>query len=194
MKFKLVLLALAIILLAGCSSIKQISFTYKVWTDNQLTMVCQPANDPHLTMSESPQRKDFLVEYDALSERNGALERRAYFLDANQERVAGGKKPRFVKPERSGTLRPVAIQNTGTWSTNSIPGPMPLVLYVNGSTLFQLVRDDQGLETFELPTYVEKNGTITRLALTPLAVGGDAAIAAFILGCSWMFGPPLYTY
>jgi hypothetical protein len=152
--------------------------TYKLW-DKDVRSYCQPVANPELTLYEAAPSRDVLVEYNALSDRDDQIKRLAYFLEANQTRIAAGKAPHFVDPKLSRTL--VVIPNEVSTNTYAILG-------TNGWT-FTLYRPGREPEICNLPTYRDDHNTAGRVALTPLAVAGDATIvgvvAAVIMGYAY---------
>jgi len=162
----------------GCETTKKASLTYKLW-DKDVRSYCQPVANPELTLYEAAPSRDVLVEYNALSDRDDQIKRLAYFLEANQTRIAAGKAPHFVDPKLSRTL--VVIPNEVSTNTYAILG-------TNGWT-FTLYRPGREPEICNLPTYRDDHNTAGRVALTPLAVAGDATIvgvvAAVIMGYAY---------
>jgi len=169
----------------GCESAREASFTCKLW-DKDVRSYCQPVANPELALYEAKPAREVLVEYNALSDRDDQIKRRAYFLEANQKRIAAGKAPQFVDPGLSRNL--TAIPQQVSTNTYAIPG-------TNGWT-FTLYRPGREPEVCNLPTYRDDHNTAGRVALTPLAVAGDATIlgvvAAVILGYAYADNPANY--
>jgi hypothetical protein len=153
----------------GCETAKKASFTYKLW-DKDVRSYCQPVANPELALYMAKSPPDVLVEYNALSDRNDQIKRLAYFLEANQTRIAAGKAPYFVDPKLSRNL--VAIPHQVSTNTYAVLG-------TNGWA-FTLYRPGGELEVCNLPTYRDDHNTAGRVALTPLAVAGDATIIGVV--------------
>jgi hypothetical protein len=85
----------------------------------------EPASDPRLALFANPGGEDVLVLYDESSEKNDRVQRRAYFLEPNAERIAQHKKPRFVDPQAAAAMNPLPQTHTRMWLTNVAPGHPP---------------------------------------------------------------------
>jgi hypothetical protein len=153
----------------GCETAKNASFTYKLW-DKDVRSYCQPAANPELALYEANPPRDVLVEYSALSDREDQIKRLAYFLDASQKRIAAGNAPQFVDPKLSRKLTAIPKQvSTNTYA----------LIGTNGWT-FTMYRPGREPQVCNLPTYRDDHNTAGRVALTPLAVAGDATIIGVV--------------
>jgi len=150
---------------SGCESVKDGPLTYRLW-NNGARSYCEPVVNPDLTLSEAPSKRDILVEYNAISDQHDGGRRLAYLLEANQERIARGKAPHFVNPEKF--QHRTAIPNFV--STNCYA-----VLGTNGQT-FTLYRQGHEPESFNLPDYRDDHNTLVHAVLTPFAVVGDVTV------------------
>jgi hypothetical protein len=153
-----------------------------------------PSPDPKLALEQTPQGT--LVQYDALAERNGKVHREAYYLESNCGRVDKGRKPVFVDPARTGPQ--TAIPVIPRLATNEPPLELCAV-YTTNSYTFTIYRRGKRYRSYDLPVYKDGRETAERVALTPLAVTGDATIiaavagflyAAFRSGVSWDASAP----
>ena len=88
------LAALGCLWLCGC-------MTSNLWHERDYVV---PSTDPKLALAQTSH--DVLVQYDAVSERTGEVQRRAYFLEPNLQRIAAGKKPVFVDAAKAKLWRP----------------------------------------------------------------------------------------
>jgi len=159
------LLVLLAGLCAGCETVENVSFTYKLW-NNDLPSHSQPTANPELAVFTAPAHHDMVVEYNAISDKNLRVVRRAYFLAASQDQIARGHAPNYVSPGKVSGLQPIPNQV----STNEY------VLAGKDGKTFTLFRANQPPESHSLPFYEDDHGTLSRVALTPVAVVGDAAI------------------
>ena len=162
------------LLTIGCESVRDASLTGRLWAGSPLNA---PAPEPNVKFFRRPDNRDVLVTYDELRERKDKIRRRAFFFQANLERLEQHKKPRFVNPNlASGTnLIPLTVV------TNAIPAPEPILArFSPASRSFTLVRDGKEYGPFDLPVYGDAGWT-GRVLLTPLAVTGDVVIAAAII-------------
>jgi hypothetical protein len=139
-----------------------------------------PSPDPKLALSQTPQ--GILVQYDAVWERNGEVHRRAYLLKPNSKRVASGHKPVFIDPAKAGPQ--AAIQLFPPAAGEASPFEVYAVCSSNFCT-FTLHRGGQILGPCDLPVYKDRNETAKQVALTPLAVTGDASMVAAVAGYFW---------
>ena len=104
MKLNLLFCLLALTL-CGCEH----TLTYKAWHSTEVTHF-QPASDPKLQLWErAAPSSDILVVYQELAERTGRERPRAFFLRANEERLARGRKPVFADPNIATGLRPILV-------------------------------------------------------------------------------------
>jgi hypothetical protein len=138
----------------------------------------EPANDAKLEVFILPSR-DVLVRYDELRERDGTTRQRAYLLSKNVDRIRRHEKPRFCNPASIPDLQAVPVTNL------SIVQPdLPRVSagYSSDRKTFELI-GIPGLDgTYELPVYVENNGAVLRMALTPFAIAGDIVVVGAVVG------------
>jgi hypothetical protein len=92
MKRRISLLGLLMIslipLLTGCA-------TSTLW-DNARNDKYQPSQPANLEIFQRLKDGEVLVAYDEQRLKTGAVHRRAYFLNANEDRVSRGKRPIFV--------------------------------------------------------------------------------------------------
>jgi len=149
----------------GCETAEKVSLTCKLW-DTDAISFCQPAPNPELAVFLAPAQNDLLVEYNAISDQNVKVSRLAYFLADSQTRIAGGRAPHFVKPANYVGLQPLPH---GV-STNEY------VLAGAEGKSFTLFRPNQPPEHHDLPFYEDDHWSVTRVALTPVAVTGDAVM------------------
>jgi len=151
--------------------------TKALWAERDYVV---PSPIPHLVLSQTP--RGILVQYDAECERTGDIHHRAYYLQSNLSRIAKGQKPLFVDPAKEGPERVIPILNS------SEPGPHRAeffaVCLTNGST-FTLYRGAKILGPCDLPVYKDGGETAKQVALTPLAVVGDASIVGALTAPIW---------
>ncbi len=171
------LLGLLAALGGGCQAVEDNSLTYRLWDKGNISF-CQPAPKPELALFDAPGQKDILVEYNALSDSHVQVTRLAYFMQAGEARIQRGKAPHFIKPGPLGDFRPIASQA----ATNDY------FLAGKDGKSFTLFRQNQPPEQHNLPFYQDDHWSVTRVALTPLAVTGDAVIVGACAGVMavWM--------
>jgi len=131
-----------------------------------------PAADPKVELrlkSEKP--ADILVLYDDQERDVGKVTRRAFYLLANEERLAMGKRPVFVKPGRVGTHRAIPIFKEPPADFKAIPGEM----YALSSSPWDFRLESRGriVAEFGLPKYGNWL-TAKKFFLFPLAAAADA--------------------
>ena len=176
------LLALA----AGCSTVYEESFTYKLWNNESFRHFNEPATDPHLLLFADTKRGDVLVQYDEVREKDGRTQRRAFFANANRQRIEAGQKPRFVSTNAAAGLEPIPILRAESGQPVP-PAGLCVVMEANGR-VFTLHSDGQPAASVTLPTYGTTGG-VKKAFLTPLAVTGDTLVvgvtAGVIVACAW---------
>jgi hypothetical protein len=182
------LAAVFVLLLTGCETVEKHSLTYRVWDNDDWRKWSEPAPNPNLALSESPNYTDVLVQYDAFSEKHSKVERHAYYLHPSQARIEAGTKPELVKPSEADGMKPIPVLLTQGALTNQPSKPPAYAVVTREGRGFTLYRSMGSESAFELPVYVETSGTPTRVVLTPFAVAGDtvmvgmvAAVVGFLL-------------
>ncbi len=163
----------------GCESVRDASLTGRLWHERDYVV---PSPDPKLVLSQTGQ--GILVQYDASYERNGDLHRRAYYLEANLERMASGRKPSFVDPAKAGPQAVIPILPRP-------PATEPPALYAvcSANTYeFTIYRRGQSLGPCDLPVFKDGRETAKQVVLTPLTVTGDASVVAAVAGFLWAVG------
>lgn len=182
MNFKPWIFPLAVALLAstsGCSTGDTIFLTPRLWGPGMVRNFNEPADQPDLKVFRSSKPADYLVLYDEMRENGERIRRRAFYLNANLERLNSRRKPRFVNPAKAETLAPVPLLvKLPTASTNAA---VSVSLSPDG-TFWRLHEADGEVVDFNLPTYPTASSTVLRVALTPLAVTGDAIIVGTFVG------------
>jgi hypothetical protein len=161
----------------GCESVRDASLTGRLWNERDYIV---PSPDPKLALSQTPH--GILVQYDSSYERNGELHRRAYYLEPNLKRVAAGQKPVFVNPAKAGPQTVIPLFPCP--ATDKPPPELCAVCSSNFCT-FTIYRRGQVLGPCDLPVFKDQRETATQVALTPLAVTGDASVVAAVAGFFW---------
>ena len=182
MNFKAWILPLAVALLAstsGCSTGDTIFLTPRLWGPGMVRNFHEPSDQPGLKVFRSSKPADYLVLYEEMWENGGRIRRRAFYLNANLERLHSRRKPRFVNPAKAESLElvPVLLE-FATASTNAAAS----VSLSPDGTFWRLHEADGEVVDFNLPTYPTAGSTVLRVALTPLAVSGDAIIVGTFVG------------
>lgn len=174
------LFVLGALILTGCETCEEYSLTHKLWNNGELRKFSEPAPDPKLALARAG--GDVLVEYDALSEKHSVVKRRAYYLQANQERVLAGQAPKFLEPLPAEGLTPIQVFDSQT----AVPDPPPLLagyaVISKEGRAFTLYWPATPAEGYELPVYLETQGTAVKVALTPFAVAGDTVMVSLVVG------------
>src|SRR6516162_788429 len=91
---------LASVLLGGCA-------TRAVWEEG--AFLREPAIPTDLRLFHSSQRADILVEYNEYRGLHKLPRRRAYWLEANRDRLRSGRQPHFVPPGELAGLAPIPV-------------------------------------------------------------------------------------
>src|SRR5882724_11532526 len=158
----------------GCEGL-----TGQLWSGDYGGVHCHAAPEQALNLSQTPDQKDVLVQYDEVRSKDMKVQRRAYLLFANEKTVAAGKKPRFITAAAAGKMQgfPLPI----SYMTNlSIAGDLTLrVVLQEDKHRFTLVSDGREIGSYQLPDYLQRS-TWVQVLLTPAAVTGDVLIVAGI--------------
>jgi hypothetical protein len=107
------------------------------------------------------------------------IKRHAYFLRANERRVAALKKPHFVKLSAAAGLEPVP------WTTAATNRELPSLVWAKlteDGHGFVLFREGTDEGPYHLPAYVDQQSEVKRLLLAPAAAVVDVTVVAAILG------------
>ncbi len=181
-----ILLCGLLTLASGCASVYEESLTYKLWNNESFRNFNEPATDPQLQFYVDRSRSDVLVEYDEVRERDGAIHRRAFFVNANASRIDAGLKPRFVSIKKASTLKPVRLLHAE--SGEPVPPSGFCVVVEPNKQHFTMYSDGKYLSAVTLPTYGTTGG-MKKSLLTPLTVTGDTlavgVIAGIVVAHSW---------
>ena len=178
------------LLVASCDTAHEHSLTYKLW-DKGARSSCRPAPEAHFAVFASETNRDVLVTYDAWSERHDQIQHRAYFVDENEARIAERQRPHYVEPSLSQNMNAVPVVAT----SNAVPKAGRSARYpvkTDGVTGFELYRDGRSEGTHDLPIYNEGQAeglvTVSKVALTPLAVAGDTIMVGVVVGAAAAVG------
>jgi hypothetical protein len=165
-------------LVTGCQSVKEDTFTGRLWDDGSLVDHFEPASNSNVKLFHRGHDADFLVQYDEVSENGGKSRRRAYFLLANQQRIERREKPVFVPVKQANGMDIVPMEPNGTsnvklqtWAELSAK-----------SDSFKLVHGGAVEGPFILPVYVDKRSEAKRVLLTPATAAMDATMAGAAAG------------
>jgi hypothetical protein len=172
-------LLLILFLESGC--------TYAIWTNGDLDAYKEPAPTPNVRLYESQKKNDILVVYNEYSERNDSTHTRAYWLNKNENRVRDNHIPAFARKNSVDHLPLVPV----FYSLPEIPESnrnLYAVCNTNFDTLV-LYSGNREINSFNLPVYKDRQGTVEKIALTPVAVTTDATVvsaeAALFIAYAW---------
>ena len=165
------LMASLIPLLTGCA-------TSALW-DSARDDKYQPSQPANLEIFQRPKDNEVLVAYDEQRLKTGAVHRRAYFLNANEDRVRRGKRPLFVPLSLASGMEAIPVIRAD--STN-ITGSVWAFLSGNNQG-FELVRNGVVERDYYLPVYYDTTKTVIKIALlAPAAFAADAAVVGAVAG------------
>jgi hypothetical protein len=163
----------------GCQTVQDYSLTAKLWSTPEMRHFAEPAEDPKLEVFVLSSG-EMLVRYDELRERDGTIRRRAYLASENVDRISRRKKPRFSNPTDVTNGQPVPLIDI---PSNSSSQPAVVSASYSRERKEFVLTGMPGLNgAYELPVYLENNGTALRIVLTPLALGGDIAVVGAVAG------------
>ena len=170
--------------MTGCDSL-----TGRLWGRDLGENDYQAAQEPDLKLSQTPDRKDVLVQYDEMRDKDAKIRHRAYFLYADDEIIKSGKKPRFLTAAAASKVQGAPL--TIGYATNLSPaGGMTLrAVLAEDKHHFTLVSNGREIGSYQLPDYMQ-HSTWVQVLLTPAAVTGDvlivAGIAAVVVGVLYL--------
>jgi hypothetical protein len=165
-------LLLILFLESGC--------TYSLWTNGNLDAYKEPAPTPNVRLYESQKKNDILVVYNEYSERNDSTHTRAYWLNKNENRVKDNRTPAFARKNSVDHLPPVPV----FYSLPEMPESnrnLYAVCNTNFNTL-ALYSGNREIGSYALPIYKDRQGTVEKVALTPVTVTTDAAMVGGYVG------------
>lgn len=159
------------IALTGCECIQNHSLTHHVWNNSSFQRFREPAPAPKIEVFADAERKDFLVVYDEVRDTTEDLQRRAFFLGANQSRLADQRKPSFIDPKLAANLERVPLNG----NTNKFP-------FATFDKELTIHTDKGVIGPSDLPAYENNSAKALRILVSPFAVTGDVVIGALLVG------------
>ncbi|PWU21500.1 MAG: hypothetical protein C5B50_01520 [Verrucomicrobia bacterium] len=154
--------------------------TQKLWEEGTLANYHEPATPSNLGLYQATNRTDFLVLYDESSERSDSIQRRAYWLGANSDRIKARRKPHFVAVKTGEGLLPIPIGSDGQTLASPASG-CPYALSSTNGDSFTLHWPGSHAGPYELPVYPDASGRTKQVLLTPLTVAADITIVGGFL-------------
>ncbi len=191
------LLVASLLFMTGCETAREYTLTGALWNSPDLRGFREPAAEPNLQLFRTAHRHDVLVRYDEEREKNGVIERRAYFLLANRKRIEARRKPHFVNAALADTMIPIPLTHSTPVPTNPPPGALLGATRTRQRHQFMLHVEGHAPVTYQLPVYPDSSGQTGRILLTPLTVVGDVVIWGSVIGIGlglviwpngWTFG------
>jgi hypothetical protein len=176
------IIASSVPFLTGCEGLANHTLTGHLWQEQTAPVHYAPSTPPNLELYTDFQHGDILVEYDELSDKTGRVKRRAYLLDANEERILAAKKPRFVDVHTADHLAIIPV------GTNSAPGADSTNNILIRAELspdglqFTLISVGQSIGPHRLPIYTGSADHFDRFMFTPMTVTGDVVVYSAMVG------------
>jgi hypothetical protein len=159
--------------------LSQTGCTYMLWSDENYEAFHQPAPISDLHLYQSTKQNDVLVVYREQSERNEHVRTRAYWLNKNQIRVTRQSPPIFINKKTAKNLPAVPIFDLAPVND---PGSRGLYALSGTNQSFTLFLDGRDVGSYSLPEYDAERPVGEKIALTPVAMTADVAIAAAVAG------------
>ena len=160
--------------------------TYALWTDQTYQGYHQPAPNSGLHLYQSKKPDDILVVYREQSESNEHVRTRAYWLNKNQIRVTHDSPPDFISQKKDRNLPAVPVFDSMPTNESAMPHFFALS---ETNQSFKLFSGEREVGSYHLPAYQAQRPVGEKVALTPVTMTADAAIAAAIAGivilCLW---------
>lgn len=160
-----IVLTLLLVGAAGCASDDSIFLTQRLWQSETFRHFHEPASDLRLEVYRSETPPDYLVTYDEVREKDGRIRRRAFYLQANSNRLSSRRRPDFVNPGKAAGLEAIPVD----------------AIIADGDG-WHLRKADGSTIGFPSPTYASRGGKALKILLTPLTIAGDTVIVGSILG------------
>lgn len=161
-------LALFLLFQTGC-------ITRNLWDKTCFT----PATPPNISLYESVSPPGVIVEYNERVGGGRPTGRRAYILPTDDIQPTNGTPTFIPRDSEAAGLKPIPILKVGSRDLVSLKsGYFATVCF--DANQFVLYRDGQSLGTIELPFYWKRPKSVSRAALTPLAVVADTAVSVGI--------------
>lgn len=157
-----------LIALTGCQCMRENTFTGKLWETDDFRHFRGPDTNAPITVYAIPGREEFLVTYLEVRDSADRPRTRALLLRADQTADAA-TKPRFVSTNMAG-LRPISGMSEMT--------PLPHAAVSSNAVVIQFA--DGSVQRHVLPEYESASGAVTKAALTPLTIVGDATLVSLI--------------
>jgi hypothetical protein len=157
---------------SGCTAI--------LWSDEDFPGDREPAPDPKLRLYQATNQNDFLVVYREQSESNERTHTRAYWLIKNQIRITRNEPPIFASQHASRNLNVIPVYNS--LPPNAKTNKNLYAVYGTNSKTFAIFSTNREVGSYPLPAYDKGRPLAEKIALTPLAMTVDAALAAAIIG------------
>ncbi len=159
-------------LMTGCVS-------EQLWGGRFGSVHNQAAPEPNLSLSQTADGKDVLVQYDEERSKDAKIQRRAYLLHANEKDIATGKKPFFITAKRVQKMQLIPL--TISYLTNvSKAGDLTWrAILQEDKHHFTLVSDGKEMGSYPLPNYRQPS-TLVAIILGPPAVTVDVVLLVTI--------------
>jgi hypothetical protein len=177
--FRVLFFCVIPLLAVGCASVPE------------KQVIQQPRPNANVQIFQRDKHADLLVLYNEEHPRTGKIERRAYFLEANEPKIRNNKKPRFVPVELSNGMQPLPLEKPATntagvvWVEPSPDGRRFTLCY--GGPLEGRYTG----ETHLLPAYPNLRGEAKQVLISSADVTFETAkvvgSTAFFLGFFWLY-------
>ena len=151
-----------------------------LWSDENVEAWHKPSPTSDLHVYQSQKQDDFLVVYQEQSEHKGAIHTRAYWLNKNQIRVTRQVSPVFARQDAVNHLPSVSVFNLTPVTTGT--NQSLYAVYAAKTKSFTLYSNSMEIGNYNLPVYNKKRSVAAKVALTPLTITADTAMAAALAG------------
>jgi hypothetical protein len=159
--------------------LSQSGCTYMLWSDENYEAFHQPAPNPDLHLYQSKKQNDILVVYKEQSERNEHIHTRAYWLNQNQIRVTRQSPPIFTSKKMARNLAAVPVFDSMPTNGNNIQS---FYILFGTNQSFTVFCGSREIGSYSLPAYDAGRPVAEKIALTPVTMTADAAMAAAVAG------------
>lgn len=175
--------------------------TYNLWDGEMIESFHQAALPSNLALFQPTNSTDIIVQYDELSPWWDSVRRRTYYLDENEQRIQGRKKPVFVSATVTNQALPIPIVTDANFTLNGAASSterLPCAIRYGEENVFTIAYANGTTEgPYHLPGYRGMTGNMKLAGFTPVTVTADASviigIAAWIYLSAWaQSGAPLF--
>jgi hypothetical protein len=168
--YRLTLRATGVLMIAltGCQCMRENTFTGRLWESDEFRHFRGPDTNAPITVYAISGRDELLVVYKEWRDSADRARTRGLLLRTNTTPASPTAKPHFVSTNIPG-LQPVSAGNHTTTPQVIVSSNNVVIYFPDGTT-----------QRHVLPEYESSSGVVTKTALTPISLVGDATLVSLI--------------